>query len=1027
MKQIRRGFTAALAVLALLMTGFVFPTAARAESDPNATPSFVTVKPEVQSVTVGSSVQFTATAYYADGTSKDVTAAATWTSGNLQVATISGGLARGVAAGTVTIRAMYLSVTGTATLNVNAPPPPSVTSVTVVADQTLPKGRTAQLVAWANYSDGTSVDVTNSAQWSSSNPAVATVSSTGLVTAQSASGTAAITAAYDRWRGSATITAAPPVVDSITITGAIGPIPKGKSVKLTAIARYSDGTTRDVSCEVTWTSSNPAVASIDSCGTITAHASSGTVIISVSYGGPTASIVVTVCPPVKTGLVLSPASATVPQGEIQGFTAKYRYSDGTTDPNNITDPITWSSSNPAVAVIAGTGVATAKSEGSTTITGTAGGVSGTATLTVVAAIPKSIAFSPESATIPMGSTLTIRVLATMTDGTLKDVSKDCAWNWGNPAVVTQAGLYAVKGVGEGSTSIGCTIDPGLGKAPINKTMPITVGPPILTGLTVAPKAVTLPVWQSAQLEATGKLQDGSPLDVKAAADWQSSDPEVACVEQGKVTGLKDGTVTITATYAGKSDTATVTVTPVLVNITVTPETVQMAVNSTRQLTATGRYTNDHSDDVTNQAAWFTDDASVATVSAAGLVTAVGKGTTTITASKDGVLGSAVVVVWQPGLTIAPANFGLPKGTSLQVKAMLANPDGSMSDVTAQAAWATSNPAVVTVSGGLVTAVAGSGSAEISAAYQGFTATTTVETTGPILASATVTPDAVALRIGQTAQLNASADYSDGSKSDVTNLAAWSSSNLSVATVSNTGVVTAKAAGQATITATYGNKSDSTVVTVTPPPTLVSLQIRPPAPALAPGAGLQLVATATYSDGSAADVTTQAAWSSSNPLVATVSATGYVTAVAAGTAQIQATYGGLTGSDPVTVTACARGSSFDCPLTLQAGIAETGTVAAQQSIYYAVALTVGPTVTVTLTGTGNPDLYVYGPGHNLIGQSTRGAGLTDEVTFAAASSGTYYVRVYGAAAGSYRVVVLQPTTPPRDPGIPIDPPPPNPDM
>ena len=146
----------------------------------------------------------------------------------------------------------------------------------------------------------------------------------------------------------------------------------------------------------------------------------------------------------------------------------------------------------------------------------------------------------------------------------------------------------------------------------------------------------------------------------------------------------------------------------------------------------------------------------------------------------------------------------------------------------------------------------------------------------------------------TAQLAASLAMSDGSTQDVTATATWVSANPAIATVSAAGLVTGVAVGATQVTATAQGKSDTANVIVDHG-ALVSIALAPATANVAVGATQQLTATGTYEDGSTAPITTGLTWASSAGNVATVSATGLVTGVAAGTANITATRDTITSS------------------------------------------------------------------------------------------------------------------------------------
>jgi uncharacterized protein YjdB len=153
-----------------------------------------------------------------------------------------------------------------------------------------------------------------------------------------------------------------------------------------------------------------------------------------------------------------------------------------------------------------------------------------------------------------------------------------------------------------------------------------------------------------------------------------------------------------------------------------------------------------------------------------------------------------------------------------------------------------------------------------------------------------------LAVGSTQQFTAIGTYSDGSNQDVTFKATWSSSDTSIATVSTYGLITAVAAGNTDITASLSGTTSSPVNVVTniPAPKLISIALsRPVVKSLIVGETQQFKATGTISDGTVEDITSQVTWASSNPTIATISATGLATGVAPGKTTITATVSGIT--------------------------------------------------------------------------------------------------------------------------------------
>ncbi len=188
------------------------------------------------------------------------------------------------------------------------------------------------------------------------------------------------------------------------------------------------------------------------------------------------------------------------------------------------------------------------------------------------------------------------------------------------------------------------------------------------------------------------------------------------------------------------------------------------------------------------------------------------------------------------------------------------------------------------------------------------ASTTINVTtaaqSPTLDSISLSSGSAALQTGGAMQLTATANYSDHSTRDVTAIANWNTSNDFSASVT-AGKVTALAAGTAQITASWnGVASSATNVTVTSPaaapaPALTKLQVTGSSTVTA-GDAIQLRAIGTYSDNSTKDLTTTAAWSSSNASLAVVQS-GAVTGINPGTASISVSMDHVSNSVTITVS------------------------------------------------------------------------------------------------------------------------------
>ena len=451
------------------------------------------------------------------------------------------------------------------------------------------------------------------------------------------------------------------------------------------------------------------------------------------------------------------------------------------------------------------------------------------------------------------------------------------------------------------------------------TATVTVAIVPVAAVTVTPASVNMPVGLTAQLAATPRDASGNPLAGRVVT-WASSNAAVASVSGGGlVTAVAAGVATITAASEGQSGSATITVTIVPVaSVGVSPASVNMAIGLTAQLTATPRDAsgNPLSGRVVT---WASSNAAVATVNGSGLVTAVAAGTATITAMSEGQSGSAtitVTIVPVASVGVSPASVNMAIGLTAQLTATPRDASGNPL-AGRVVTWASNNAGVATVSGsGLVTAVA-AGTATITATSEGQSGTAAVTVGVVPVASVVMSPATASLTVGQTVQLGATPRDANGNAL-TGRVVTWASSAPAVASVNGSGLVTAVAAGTATITATSEGQSGSATITVTIVP-VASVAVSPATASLTVGQTVQL--TATPKDASGTPLSGRVVtWVSSAPGVATVSGSGLVTAVTAGTATITATSEGRSGTAGITVTLAPVASVTVSPANASVAVA-----------------------------------------------------------------------------------------------------------
>ena len=841
----------------------------------------VELTPDPLAMSVGQTTQLTATPRDANGTAL-TGRAATWVSSNTNVATVSDqGVVKAVATGTATITATVEGKTGTATLTVSEF---AVASVTVAPSLTNLNPR-ASVQLTATVRDVTGAVATNRVvSWTSSNSAIASVSTTGLVTAATV-GTATITATSEGQSGTATINVVPAAVATVEVNPTAPMVNVSQAVTLTVTLKDQDGfvlTGRSVS----FTSSNPSVATVSPSGIITGVAR-GTATIVATSEGKSANVTATVTD--VSAVTIQPPSATVIVGQTTTLAAIVKDVNG----NVLTGrQVSWTTNNGAAATVSPTGVVTGVAPGTATITASVEGKSGTATITVTLPPVATVEVQPPAVTVGVGQSVTLSAVTKDASGNVL-TGRSITWTTSNGSIATVTSSGVVSAVAPGTATITATSEGKSG------TATITVAVPVAT-VTVQPNSVSIVQGSTSTLAAVTKDASGNTLTGRSIT-WTTSNGAVATVATtGVVTAVAPGTATITATSEGKSGTATVTVTPPPVaTVTVSPSPATVIVQNAVTLTATTKDANGNT--LTGRAiTWTTSNASIATVSASGVVTGVAPGTATITATSEGKSGTASVTVIPPPVatvTVSPATASVfvPETTTLTATTK----DANGNTLTGRSvAWSTSNALVATVTqGGVVTGVA-PGTATITATSEGKSGSATVTVSLVPAATVTISPSNATIASGSTTTFSAVVRDASGT---VVNgyTVTWTSSNSSVASVSNSGVVTGALVGTATITASAGGKSGTAPVTVTAGP-IATVRVTPSSASVRIGLTAQFTAQAFDAAGNVVSGGSFN-WSSSDTGIATVNSSGVVTGKKVGTVTITATRSGKSGTATVTVT------------------------------------------------------------------------------------------------------------------------------
>lgn len=712
------------------------------------------------------------------------------------------------------------------------------------------KGDTEKLSATLTPEGTTQTKVT----WSSNNDAVAKVSQDGTVTAEG--------------KGNATITATAENGATATCNVTVKQPIEGIRLNQTSLELEKDGTATLVATvlpsnadgdkTVTWNTKNPDVATVNN-GVVTA-VGKGSTEITATVGEYTATCTVTVGVPLK-GISFEGniTSKTLNKGETFDLVVVYDPVD-----TDVDKTVTWSSSNDAVAKVDENGKVTAVDDGNATISATVAGR--TITCDIRVEIPlNSISIKSETS-IKCGQTEKLEVAYDPADATL---DKTIIWSSEDEEIasVSTDGTVTAKSVGQ--TKITATTLGGKTAECI-----VTVEPVPLEGIEIQEQNITINKGESKDLHVNYYPENTTDSkDVK----WTVSPDGIVSVEDGKLTALAAGTVEVTATVGSQTATTTVTVKVPLKGITLNKTDVTLNRPETVDLDVTLDPVDATVDD--NTVEWTSTDEDVATVDENGKVTPHNPGTAYIKAKVEDKEATCKITVKVPleGISVE-GKTTLLKNQYDELKVTYAPEDATYEG---KLTYTSSDETVAIVDeNGKVTAKSeGTTTITITAEENGQKFEDKYELTVEEVKMESIAIDMTDFELGinRTKQLNVNF-YPENTTDDRT--ITWSSSDSSIVSVDENGIVKSLKEGTAVITATVGDKTAQVTVTSVIVP-IESIEIQVPEE-ISIGDDFDIVVKVNPEDATIQD---GMIYSSSDTNVIYIDENGRVTAKAAGTAII----------------------------------------------------------------------------------------------------------------------------------------------
>jgi trimeric autotransporter adhesin len=619
------------------------------------------VWPPTTSLTVGLPGALVAERVLSDGTVDDVTQLAGWNSScpeQVQVTTTSpGGALVARSAKSCTASAKWSGSYAAASVDAVSR---EVQRLEVSPLQTsVGLGGWVSLTATAVFTDGTLLDVTSLAAWTSS--------AEGLVVA--GNGTQAGQAlAVDA--GLAQLTATFGGASATAVVGADGEVPllevwppllqlhAGTEQTLQATAVWPQGDVVDVTAWTVFASTNAAVAGVTNASGargLLAALAPGSASVTAIFGPTTAHTSVSVdAPKPQAVTIFGPGS--FPVGEPVSFRAAAQYSDGSQ--MDVTSQSSWTSSAVSVLRLRGTGptrgaavalgVGSAEAEvrfgaaaGSTLVLGTEGGL-------------QSLSIQGLSAAVPAGVQLPLTAIATYPNGIQLDVTARAVWTSLTPGVASlsngpHAGLLDARVAGSAQLKV-------LFEGTEN-TASLVVSSALLSGLTLLPANPGGPVGVAVPLQAQGNFTDGSHFDLTQQTRWTSSNSSLVAVSNAEQSrGMAMALAPVTSTVSGSvlrpdgtlatSTTSFIGGQPAVLGVEIVPAAVTLSLSGGDSLTlhATAHLTDGTTEDVSALVDWSMQSNAVAKVTATGTLTGLKTGSTSVLAQLGAVVGTAPVTV-----------------------------------------------------------------------------------------------------------------------------------------------------------------------------------------------------------------------------------------------------------------------------------------------------------------------------------------------------------------------------------------------
>ncbi|MCP4755354.1 MAG: hypothetical protein GY866_31200 [Proteobacteria bacterium] len=721
---------------------------------------------------------------------------------------------------------------------------------------TLNRDESLELTVTAVYTDTSSVE-NATVDWSSSDESVAVFDSVekGLLKAVG-SGTTTITATIGGDSTNDKLQVFDYVLQTIMVAPANESIPIGLTRQFTAIGTSKDESSEpskqdDITSEVDWSSNDTAVVLIDNSAVGKGRArgvATGTATITATMGTVSSSTDLRVTAVRLETLEVTPVDSSIALGTSRKLLATGIFSDKSV--LDLTDFVTWTSDpENIVSLNRSSGSASVQAVGdavgATTISARFGDKTGDTVLDVTGGSLQTLIITPVDPSIAVGGRVYLDAYGIFDNNTSQELTDVVAWSSSDPSVAIASNVN--NGMIDASLTGDATIDASSDSGILDRTI-VTVTSAELESIFIFPPEQTLALNTNYRFKAIGIYSDNRILDLTKQVIWVSSDKEVLGVDnterqKGTARALKTGKVYLSATLTGsnKGGSAAITISDAtLAALQVTPKNPSFAANLKMQFVATGVFTDNTTQDLTDSVVWSSGNNTIIRINNAdqskGLATSLSDGTCDIAASIQSynaatkamvsIDGSTDVTITNASLDsiqITPTSFTLAQGFQRQLTATGVYSDNTSFDLTPYATWNTNDKNVLVVSNaedtkGIVYAKA-AGTPQVTAFFDAISGSITISTSSATLSFIQIEPVNPKCIVGWSKDLSAEGVFSNSTTQDLTDFVVWKSSDILVANVNNSlvnrGQVNCIEQGSSIITAAIGSFNAITVITVLP--------------------------------------------------------------------------------------------------------------------------------------------------------------------------------------------------------------------